>query len=1048
MMKRIYLIFGVIISMIVVLFSSCKPSLIPNKLSKLEQRFIHPPNGYRPGVYWYFNDGNLSKEGITKDLESMKQTGIGYVLFLEVNVGIPRGKVDYMSEEWQECFVHAVHECERLGITMALGIGPGWNGSGGPWVKGDQSMQHLVCSTTIVVGGKGMQKIVLPRPSPKKTFFGEGAFTPESLEKWRNYYKDVTVLAVPAGATRMDTTVVSGHEYLTIPEIDERALYYRKPYSSVEGVPQFIPMTGYMASQPGDKGIALNQVIDLTDKLHEDGSIVWDVPAGEWIVMRFGATNNGAVTRPAPTLGLGLESDKLDSVAIKDHLGQFTEKLFTRANFKGASPNGSGIQLLHIDSWEMGAQNWTPHFRREFEKRRGYDPQPYYPVIVGMMVQNREVSERFLWDLRQTCQELVLENHVGYVRRYAQKYGLKVSIEPYDLNPTADLELGVAADIPMGEFWCLYEGPFNFNAAFSVIEASSAAHIIGQSVCISEAFTSAFEGYRNYPGSLKNQGDWAFANGINRLMYHTFAHQSLPDSLRPGMTMDIYGVHWDRGQTWWYLSDVYHRYITRCQYMLQQGHTVADVLYLTPEGAPHVFLPPVSALDYRKLDVEKYGNFRKTSMMPDRRGYNFDGCPPSVFMQASVKNDNVILPGGASYRIIVMPYTETMTPALLAKIKELVRDGATVVGLPPTQSPSLQGYPLCDQQVRDIATELWGEDVVTAKKYNVTLQTRTFGKGRVIYGETLSKDADNLYPHYEVTAGILSDITFPDFECNGEVRYTHRTISFSEDIYFVSSRMDSLQQVEATFRISGRTPELWHPITGQVRVLSEYTEQNGCTTVPLQLEPYESYFIVFRKKSGKNDICRSNFPSFSTVKTLTDLWNVSFDPKWGGPGKVVFKSLTDWSKNETQGIKYYSGTAFYTTSFDFSLNRESSAATAYYLDLGNVKNMARVSLNGKVIATLWTSPWRIDITSYLREGRNELVIEVVNLWVNRLIGDEYLPYDGITEDGKWPQWLVDGKMRTSGRYTFATTREYANCKESDCLSESGLLGPVRILGMN
>jgi hypothetical protein len=1041
-MKRLS---GIATTLLAALLSTgCRPA---STISTLEQMFANPPDEYRPGVYWYFNDGNLSREGITKDLESMKQAGIGYVLFLEVNVGVPRGQIDYMSEEWQECFAHAVHECERLGITMALGIGPGWNGSGGPWVKGEQSMQHLVYSTTGITGGQGEQHIALPQPTPRKPFFGEGAFTPESLEKWQRYYRDVSVLAVPSGATRIDTAVVSGSEYLTIPEIDERALYYRKPYSSVEGVPQYIPMQGYMTAQPGDKAIGLKQIIDLTDRLNSDGILTWDAPAGQWTVMRFGATNNGAATRPAPLPGVGFESDKLDTAAISSHLSHFTEKLFQRTGFKHVSPGSGGIKLLHIDSWEMGSQNWTPHLREEFIKRRGYDPQPYYPVMAGLMVQNREVSERFLWDLRQTCQELVIENHVGYVRRYAAKYGLKVTIEPYDLNPTSDLELGIAGDIPMAEFWSIHEGRNNFNAAFSVIEGSSAAHIIGSPVCPSEVFTSAFEGYRNYPGALKNEGDWAFAGGVNRFMYHTFAHQSLPDSLRPGMTMGIYGVHWDRGQTWWYLSDAYHRYITRCQYMLQQGRTVADVLYLTSEGAPHVFLPPQSALNCRESDVMKYANFRGTSMMPDRRGYNFDGCPPSLLMKATVKNGNVTLPGGATYRIVAMPHTETMTPALLAKIKQLVHDGATIVGLPPSQSPSLTDYPNCDKAVQDIATELWGEDVARKKIYPASMQAKAYGKGRIIFGEPLSSQADNLYPKYDITAQILAETTPPDFQCPGEVRYTHRTLVSGEEIYFVSSRTDSVQTVNATFRVTDKMPELWNPITGEIRPLPQYTHEGNCTRIPLRFDNYESYFVVFREHSPQIKTIEQNFPKLEAIAELNKPWSVSFDSKWGGPGTVSFDTLADWTKNKDSGIKYYSGTAFYRTSFD--LSHEQLPPTPLYIDLGEVKNMARISLNGKTLGTLWCAPWRVDITPAVREGKNELVVEVVNLWVNRLLGDEQLPYDGITEDGRWPDWLLNGTPRKSGRYTFTTTNEYRDYhtyfKDHMELSPSGLLGPVRIL---
>ena len=241
--------------------------------------------------------------------------------------------------------------------------------------------------------------------------------------------------------------------------------------------------------------------------------------------------------------------------------------------------------MLHMDSWEMGSQNWTPRLRQEFIKRRGYDPFPFYPVYAGHIVESREVSERFLWDLRLTSQELILDYHAGQVKKYSHRHGLGLSIEPYDMNPTADLELGAVADVPMCEFW---SKDYGFNTSFSCIEATSIAHVNGISLVPAEAFTAGEnEGWKQYPGSMKAQGDWAFAAGINRFFFHTFQHQLPGDQWKPGITMGPYGVHWDRGQTWWPMAEGYHRYITRCQFILQQGRTVADILYLTPEGAPH-----------------------------------------------------------------------------------------------------------------------------------------------------------------------------------------------------------------------------------------------------------------------------------------------------------------------------------------------------------------------------------------------------------------------------------------------------------------------------
>lgn len=973
-----------------------------NSFSALEKGFFAPPDSARPGVYWYFMDGNLSKEGMTKDLESMKKAGIGYVVYLEVNAGVPRGPVDFFGMEWKELFKHAVEECERLGIAITLGVGPGWTGSGGPWVEADASMQHLVSSSVEVTGTGKQQTIQLSKPLPKRPFFGGGGFTPEVKKQWEDYYEDVVVLAFP-----------TPEQESKIDDIDEKALYYRPPYSSQPGVKQYL-RTAVSYDETPTAVIQRERIIDVSNMMKEDSLLVWEVPEGKWTVMRFGSRNNGAVTRPAPLPGVGLESDKFDTIALNAHLDKFTGELFRTIGKRNQQLPG-GLKMLHMDSWEMGAQNWTQQFREEFMRRRKYDPQPFYPVYAGMIVENREMSERFLWDLRQTSQELIIENHAGHIKEYGRRHGYGLSIEPYDMNPTADLELAVVADMPMCEFW---SAGYGFNTSFSAMEGTSAAHLIGQPVVPAEAFTSHLDAWRQHPGSMKDQSDWALASGINRLVYHTFQHQSLPDHLMPGMTMGPHGVHWDRNQTWWPMADAYHRYISRCQFMLQQGRTVADVLYLTPEGAPYVFRAPESALE------------SEIPSLPDRKGYNFDGCPPSMLYKASVKDGQVVFPGGASYRLLALPYFETMTPALLEKIRDLVSEGATVIGLPPVKSPGLTDFPNCDQQVQSIAQELWGSSDIPEE-----IKTHTFGKGKIIWGSELKERVDNLYPPYDLTADILRSMGIPeDFAAKTPIRYTHRTLP-DGDIYFIANRTDRKVKDDCLFRITGKSPELWDPMTGKTRLLPEYSVTDEYTKIPLEFEAHESYFIVFRKEAARQD--GKNFGSKATLATLDAPWQVSFDPAWGGPESITFDQLIDWTQHSDPGIKYYSGTAVYRQTFD--LPQKSNGQL--YLDLGNVKNMARIRLNGKEVGTVWTSPWQINITDAVKQTGNKLEIEVVNLWPNRLIGDEQLPDDGI-QNGQWPEWLTKGTARNSGRYTFTTLRHYH--KDSPLL-ESGLVGPVRVM---
>lgn len=990
-----------------ILYCACSTSGRISETDPLAQGFMSPPDSARPGVYWYFMDGNLSKEGMTKDMESMKQAGIGNVIFLEVNVGIPRGPVDFLSDQWQELFKHAVSECRRLGIRMTLGIGPGWTGSGGPWVSPGQSMQHLV-SSTIQVSGTEKNKIKLPLPQPKKPYFGEGGFIPDLKKQWNDFYEDVAVLAFPSATISRK-----------IEDIDEKALYYRAPYSSVPGVKPFLPSLTHYPNLPDGALISQSQILDLTDKLLPDGTLNWAVPPGNWTIMRFGRRNNGAVTRPAPLPGLGFESDKFDTVALNAHLDEYIGKLLRKIGEPDTKYSG-GLKMLHIDSWEMGSQNWTPQLRQEFIKRRGYDPLPFYPVYAGNIVESLEVSERFLWDLRLTSQELVLDYHAGQVKKYGHLHGLGLSIEPYDMNPTADLELGAVADIPMCEFW---SKDFGFNSSFSCIEATSIAHVNGQPIVQSEAFTAYLDAWKQYPGSMKEQGDWAFATGINRFFYHTFQHQFLNDSLKPGMTMGPYGVHWDRGQTWWPMAEGYHRYISRCQFILQQGRTVADILYLTPEGAPHVFCPPSSAMTGDEV-------------LPDRKGYNFDGCSPGQLFKAFVKDNQIVFPGGASYRLLILPSLETMTPALLEKIRSLVWDGAIVIGMPPVKSPGLSDFPECDKKVSLIAGELWG------RLESPRIQTeRIYGKGKIIWGGDFNiKKANELYPSYDLTAKLLNGIgVAEDFKSASPVRYTHRTTP-DWDIYFVSNRTNGPIKGDCIFRTAKASPELWDPLTGKIRNLPQFSSSDGRTTVPLEFDSFQSFFIVFKKSKSDASSIGKNFPEKKTIASLNDPWEVSFDPKWGGLEKIRFDSLKDWTLRLEEGIKYYSGIAVYRQNFDLPIASTKDKNNRLYLDLGEVKNLARVWLNGQDMGVVWTNPWRVDITGAVKQKGNTLEIEVANLWPNRLIGDEKLSDDGIKE-GLWPDWLIKGKERTSGRYTFTTFKHY---KKDFSLLKSGLIGPVTI----
>ncbi|MBP3269466.1 MAG: glycosyl hydrolase, partial [Bacteroidales bacterium] len=456
--------------------------------------------------------------------------------------------------------------------------------------------------------------------------------------------------------------------------------------------------------------------------------------------------------------------------------------------------------------------------------------------------------------------------------------------------------------------------------------------------------------------------------------------------LRPGMTMGPYGVHWDRGQTWWTMSGAYHTYIARAQYLLQRGRTVADVLYLAPESTPHVFRAPDSAYD-------KAGTF-----MPDRKGYSFDGCPPSMLSLATVKDGRIIFPSGASYRLLVLPDYPTATPAFIKEIIRLKKEGATIIGKPFRNSPSLSGYPACDDEVARLSGEL-------------------FADGSVI---TYDSPSDNLYPSYELTASILSKITPPDFVSDaGTIRFTHRTLP-SAEIYFVSNRADQVVSTTGSFRVTGRTPELWDPMTGQREAIATYSDDGTVTKVKMRFDPLEGYFIIFPKESSADLSPATDRNGTVTAASIRGPWSVKFAPEWGGPSEpVTFQVLRDWTTCPDPGIKYYSGTAVYDVDFDMDgLDPDKR----YKISLGEVKVMARVILNGKDLGIVWTSPWNIDAGNALVNGKNHLKVEVANLWQNRLVGDESLPKEG--------------------RYTYTTWHHY---NADDPILTSGLIGPVSVI---
>ena len=728
-------------------------------------------------------------------------------------------------------------------------------------------------------------------------------------------------------------------------------------------------------------------VVDLSARCDADGVLDWDVPTGMWKILRTGVTLTGAITSWSSPTGIGFESDPLDASAMEFQAANVVDPLV-----EDAGPlAGKVFRSVQIDSWEINHPNWTAGLIDGFKKFRGYDPHPYLPTLAGHIVGSAAMSDRFLYDYRRTVGDLVADNYFGRLSTLAESKGIVQQSEaggvcsPKVMALDCLKNLGRCA-IPMGEFWqdgTWVEGNQNKNGK----QTASAAHLYGKRIAAAEAFTS-FIHWVDSPATLKPTADRAFCEGFNHFFIFSSATRS--EDGFPG-TEFCAGTHFNRKITWWKQASCFSDYIARCSHLLQQGLFVGDVLFYNGDGCPN-FVGP------KKVDPSLGA------------GYDYDVCNSEIILtRLTVKDGSIVLPDGMSYKFLVLPESATMPVEVLAKLKELVAAGMTLVGPKPETAPGLTGYPNCDEQVKAMAAELWGNCDGKSVREHI------FGKGRVVWGitprEVLAK------------AGVI-----PDFTVGGEpgafLDWIHRSVNGTE-IYFVANRQNRSEKAVCTFRVSGRQPELWDPVSGQVRVLQQCkVADDGRMEVPLQFEPYQSGFVVFRNKVEEvTAVGYENFHELMPLLELTGAWEVAFDPKWGGPEKIVFDKLDDWTKRPEDMIKYFSGAATYRKVFDFQQSKIENQKSKIFLHLGEVRDVARVRLNGKDFGVVWCAPWRVDVTEAIKPGANALEIEVINLWPNRLIGDGKLP-----PEKRLTQTNIDGFY--SGEHN---------------LLPSGLLGPVRLM---
>ncbi len=1053
---------------------------IQQKISdqNLVKSFKTPPDSTKTWVnMWWF--GKVTPEDIKLHLDELKAKGIGGVTLIDLG-GMPDAK--FLSDNWKKLFFHLLKEANHLGMRVGLNVCEGWP-SGGTWISPENSTWMTINSTIEIKGprkfsaklpdlqGKGqLYKDIIVQAFPVAaelsgikpliTLKGNMEQLPNLLDGnyntgWKTEKIDSPYIQIDfgsqkhvnwiwlevAGTSELEssdngkvyTKVWSGYAmpwnnviYEAIPTTTARWFRIKVPENSfvrdfslgtkeevvrfaeiaskrglgnplgVLGTAQIDQMAFVkqdLCSLPNDRPLDYHKSINLTGNCTPDGTLTWDVPAGTWKIVRLGQTTTGI-----PCF-VGLLTNYMSKTATSQNFDALKNLIRDSGSLAGTT-----FKYLVEDNVEIeGIYSWTPEMLKEFKKRRGYDAIPYLAAIAGEIVGNVDTTDRFLADVRRTIADCVAENHYDYWASLSHGEGIKVRAEaggqhhPRLLSNDGLLNQS-KMDIPVAEFWANNfwkenqfnpqnhhlidkkgwdEGAQNVNGK----QAASAAHLYGKNRVGAEAFTSL--GNRSHwatgPSDLILNANIAFCEGINFFTIHGSA-TSGPEDGKPGKAFAA-GSHFNQNITWWNMAaEPFLTYLNRCQFMLQQGLFVADVLYYAGDEIP-CYVPP------KNID-------------PSRGfGYDYDVCNTDVLLnRLSVKNGMIVLPDGMSYRMLVLPTRPVLSLVALQKIDKLVLSGATILGPKPLRTNSLSGYPKSEDQLKKISDELWMQ--------------KTVGKGRVISDikikDVLMKD------------GIVPDFSFRSDNDEDLFDYIHKK-NGDQDIYFIINRRANMTHATFTFRINGKQPEIWNPVTGETRLAGSFQQNAITTTIPLELAPYGSVFIVFNNPGSAGIVHNKlvNYLNYKLLYKLDGFWKVSFDTLCGGSNSVRFDSLMSWTARPEKNIKYFSGEACYRKTFDLPANFKKDKRIC--IDLGIVKNVAEIWLNGKNLGVVWCEPYRIDITDAVKPIKNNLEVKIVNLWHNRLTGDARLPEEQ------------------------RITKTNIIMNPDAALLESGLLGPVKVL---
>jgi hypothetical protein len=606
------------------------------------------------------------------------------------------------------------------------------------------------------------------------------------------------------------------------------------------------------------------------------------------------------------------------------------------------------------------------------------------PALAGGIVESAEASDRFLWDFRKTIADLIADEHYGQLEDTLHEWHMGHYGESHESGRAfvADgMEVKKFNEVPMSAMWTQVPGlnqeQFGYNADDR--ESASVAHIYGQNLAAAESMTAAAGPWSWSPATLKPTVDQEFLNGINRIVVHESAHQPLVGKA-PGLTLGPFGQWFNRNETWAEQAGPWVDYLARCSFLLQQGHFGADVLYFYGEDSN---LTAIFA--------------NKSPDVP--AGYGFDYVnADALIREFSVVNGRLNTRSGMSYRVLALDaYSSHMSLPVLKVIHKLVEDGAIVAGPKPTDDPSLADN---QQEFNRLNNELFGDGS----------GVHPVGKGKVYAGQSLPETVEAL--------NIPRDFEYTKPSTDTRLEFVHRKLS-SGDVYFVDNRSAHAESVDATFRVAGKAPELWHPDSGKIEPVS-FTTEGERTRVPLKLEPWGTVFVVFRKPTRVKSL---SLPAIEETKLaeLEGPWRVTFQPARGAPSSITLDNLASWSTNSDLGVRYFSGTGTYTKIIDAPPTWFTKGSYVW-IDLGDVRNLADVEVNGKSLGVVWHSPYRVDATLELKPGPNTLTVKVTDAWVNRLIGDQ--------------------QPDATTKYTFTTVKPY---KANSPLQEAGLLGPVSVV---